>query len=545
MKRYLLRSTVFVLFLISIAAAQDVASFEKRITVKKLANGLTIIICERPEAPVFSFYTLVDAGSVQDPMDKTGLAHMFEHMAFKGTDTIGTTNYPAEKMALEKVEEGYAAFIGERDKRVGRDEAKLKQLEKAWKDDIAAADKYVVPNQFGKIIEQSGGQDLNASTDYDETTYHYSLPVNRLELWAYLESDRFLHPVLREFYKERNVVIEERRLRTDSNPIGRLLEQFNAAAFEAHPYHRPTVGWMSDLNSFSATDAKKFFDEYYRPANMVVAIAGDIKTSQALPILEKYFSRLPAGRKPDEWTTVEPPQNSERRVELLEKTQPLYLEGYHRPDYMSKDDAVYDAITDLMSEGRTSRLYRALVRDKKIASFSAGFTGLPGIKYPHLFAFYAFPLPGHTTQQVADAIHAEIERLKKEDISDDELKMIKTRAKANLIRGLADNEGLATQLATYQTRYGDWRELFRSVDRIDKVTKADIRRVANQTFNDTNRTVGIIETVKGGSQSNEQGDDSQGRGAPNQPPPSQAPSDQASSGHASSNNALSDPGGAR
>jgi predicted Zn-dependent peptidase len=545
MKRYLLRSTVFVLFLISIAAAQDVASFEKRITVKKLANGLTIIICERPEAPVFSFYTLVDAGSVQDPMDKTGLAHMFEHMAFKGTDTIGTTNYPAEKMALEKVEEGYAAFIGERDKRVGRDEAKLKQLEKAWKDDIAAADKYVVPNQFGKIIEQSGGQDLNASTDYDETTYHYSLPVNRLELWAYLESDRFLHPVLREFYKERNVVIEERRLRTDSNPIGRLLEQFNAAAFEAHPYHRPTVGWMSDLNSFSATDAKKFFDEYYRPANMVVAVAGDIKTSQALPILEKYFSRLPAGRKPDEWTTVEPPQNSERRVELLEKTQPLYLEGYHRPDYMSKDDAVYDAITDLMSEGRTSRLYRALVRDKKIASFSAGFTGLPGIKYPHLFAFYAFPLPGHTTQQVADAIHAEIERLKKEDISDDELKMIKTRAKANLIRGLADNEGLATQLATYQTRYGDWRELFRSVDRIDKVTKADIRRVANQTFNDTNRTVGIIETVKGGSQSNEQGDDSQGRGAPNQPPPSQAPSDQASSGHASSNNALSDPGGAR
>ncbi len=534
MKRHLLRPIVLAMFLISLAAAQDVASFEKRITVKKLANGLTIIICERPEAPVFSFYTLVDAGSVQDPMDKTGLAHMFEHMAFKGTDTIGTTNYPAEKIALEKVEDAYVLYIAERDKRVGRDEAKLKQLEKTWKDAIAVADKYVVPNQFGKIIEQSGGQDLNASTDYDETTYHYSLPVNRLELWAYLESDRFLHPVLREFYKERNVVIEERRLRTDSNPIGRLLEQFNAAAFEAHPYHRPTVGWMSDLNSFSATDAKKFFDEYYRPANMVVAVAGDIKASQALPILEKYFGRLPAGHKPDEATTVEPPQNSERRVELLEKTQPLYLEGYHRPDYMSKDDAVYDAITDLMSEGRTSRLYRALVRDKRIASFSAGFSGLPGIKYPHLFAFYAFPLPGHTTQEVADAIHAEIERLKKEDISDDELKMIKTRAKANLIRGLADNEGLATELATYQTRYGDWRELFRSVDRIDKVTKADIRRVANETFNDTNRTVGIIETVKGAPQSDEQGHGSEGQaseeqGSEDQTPPDRAPSGQARS----------------
>ncbi|MFZ0955579.1 MAG: pitrilysin family protein [Candidatus Sulfotelmatobacter sp.] len=489
---------ILVFLLLSFAAAQDVASFEKRITVKKLPNGLTLLICERPEAPVFSFFTLVDAGSAQDPMGKTGLAHMFEHMAFKGTDKIGTTDYAAEKPALAKVEVAYAAYIAERDKTVGRDEAKLKQLEKHWKDDIAAADKYVKSNEFGKIIEENGGEDLNANTDYDETAYHYSLPINRLELWAYLESERFLHPVMREFYKERNVVIEERRLRTDSNPIGRLLEQFTAEAFEAHPYHRPTVGWMSDLNSFSATDAKEFFDKYYVPSNMVVAIAGDLNPARDMPILEKYFGRLPTRPRPDETTTTEPPQNSERRVILKEQSQPLYLEGYHRPDYRSKDDAVYDAITDLMSEGRTSRLYRALVRDKKIASFSAGFTGLPGIKYPHLFAFYAFPLPGHTPQEMADAIHAEIDRLKKEDISDDELKMIKTRTKANLIRSLADNEGLATNLASNQTRYGDWRELFRSVDRIDQVTKADIRRVANETFVDTNRTVGIIETAGGG-----------------------------------------------
>jgi predicted Zn-dependent peptidase len=489
---------LFAFLLSALAGAQDAASFEKRITVKKLPNGLTLLICERPEAPVFSFDTLVDAGSAQDPMGKTGLAHMFEHMAFKGTDKIGTTDYAAEKPALAKVEVAYTAYIAERDKTVGRDEAKLKQLEKDWKDDIAAADKYVKSNEFAKIIEQNGGEDLNANTDYDETAYHYSLPINRLELWAYLESERFLHPVLREFYKERNVVIEERRLRTDSNPTGRLLEQFTAEAFEAHPYHRPTVGWMSDLNSFSATDAKEFFDRYYVPSNMVVAVAGDVNASRDMPILEKYFSRLPTRPQPDETTTTEPPQNSERKVVLKEQAQPLYLEGYHRPDYRTKDDAVYDAITDLMSEGRTSRLYRALVRDKKIASFSAGFTGLPGIKYPHLFAFYAFPLPGHTTQEMADAIHAEIDRLKKEDISDDELKMIKTRTKANLIRSLADNEGLATNLASNQTRYGDWRELFRSVDRIDQVTKADIRRVANETFVDTNRTVGIIETAGGG-----------------------------------------------
>jgi predicted Zn-dependent peptidase len=498
MKHLTLRTAIVVFLLSSFTLAQDVASFEKRITVKKLPNGLTLLVCERPEAPVFSFFTLVDAGSAQDPMRATGLAHMFEHMAFKGTDKIGTTNYAAEKSALEKVEVAYAAYRAERDKSVGHDEAKLKQLEKTWKDAIAEADKYVVSNAFGKLIEQNGGEDMNAFTNYDETGYHYSLPENRLELWAYLESERFLHPVMREFYKERNVVIEERRMRTDSNPIGRLVEQFTAGAFEAHPYHRPTVGWMADLNTFSATDAQRFFDTYYVPANMVVAVAGDVKASQAMPILEKYFDRLPARPQPDEATTTEPPQNSERKVVLLDRSQPLYLEGYHRPDYRSKDDAVFDAITDLMSEGRTSRLYRALVRDKKIASYSAGFSGMPGTKYPHLFAFYAVPLPGHTTQEMANAIHVEIDKIKKEDISDDELKMIKTRSKANLIRGLADNEGLATQLATYQTRYGDWRELFRSVDRIDQVSKADIRRVANQIFVDTNRTIGVIENSGGG-----------------------------------------------
>ncbi len=510
MKARTLKICCLTLFLSAVALAQDVASFEKRVTVKKLANGLTVIVCERPEAPVFSFFTLVDAGSAQDPLLATGLAHMFEHMAFKGTDKIGTTNYPAEKAALEKVETAYAAYIVERDKSVGQDKAKLQQLEKAWKDATTEADKYVKANEFGKVVEQNGGEGMNASTSHDETEYHYSMPENRFELWAYLESERFLHPVMREFYKERNVVIEERRMRTDSNPFGRLLEQFTEEAFAAHPYHRPGVGWMSDLNHFSATDAQNFFNTYYVPSNMVIAVAGDLKPAQAMPILEKYFGRLPTRPQPDEITTTEPAQNSERRVVLTERSQPIYIEGYHRPDYRSKDDAVFDAISDLMSEGRTSRLYRSLVRDKKIASFSEGLTGYPGVKYPHLFAFIAVPLPGHTPHEMGDAIHAEIDRLKKEDITDEELKMIRTRSKANLIRGLADNEGLASQLATYQTRYGDWRELFRSVDRIDQVTKADIRRIANEVFNETNRTVGVLQTNSGGSSGGGGGQSSQG-----------------------------------
>ena len=490
-----LRTLPLLLIISALAAAQDVGSFEKRTTVKKLPNGLTVIVLERPEAPVFSFFTFVDAGSTQDPLGKTGLAHMFEHMAFKGTDKIGTKDWPAEKAALAKVETAYAAYIAERDKTFNRDEQKLKDLEKAWKDAIAQADQYVIPNQFGEIVEREGGEGMNASTNEDSTQYFYSFPTNRLELWAYLESERFLHPVMREFYKERNVVIEERRMRTDSNPIGRLLEQFLTASYQAHPYHRPTIGWMSDLNSFSATDAQNFFDRYYIPSNMVIAVVGDVKASETIPLMEKYFGRLPTKPTPDERTTTEPPQNSERRVTLQQTAQPFYLEGYHRPDYRDPDDAVYDAITDLMSNGRTSRLYRSLVRDKKIASFAAGFSGLPGTKYPHLFAFYAVPLPGHKPAEMGDAIHAEIDRLKKEDITDEELAMIKTRSKADLLRGLGDNEGLAQQVAIYQARHGDWRELFRSVDRIDKVTKADIRRVANKSFVDTNRTVAISETT--------------------------------------------------
>jgi len=497
-------ASFLVLIFAALASAQDLGAFEKRVTVKKLPNGLTAIVCVRPNtAPVFSFYTNVDAGSVQDPMGKTGLAHMFEHMAFKGTDKIGTTDYSAEKAALQKVEDIYVQYLHERDKRVDRDEQKIKQLEQQWQDAIKEAQKYVVPNAFSEIVERNGGENVNASTSEDHTEYHYSFAVNRLELWAYLESQRFIHPVFREFYKERDVVKEERRMRSDSSPIGRLIEQFIETSFSAHPYHRPTIGYMSDLNSFSATDAQAFFDRYYIPSNMVVAVTGDFEANQAMGIIEKYFSQIPSHEKPDERTTDEPPQNSERKVVLQERSQPIYLEGYHRPDYRDKDDAVYDALADLLSEGRTSRLYRSLVRDKKIASEAEGGTGFPGIKYPHIFYFFAAPMPGHTNDEVAAAIHAEIDRLKKEDVSDDELKMVKTRAKANLLRGLDSNEGLATELALYQTLYGDWRELFRSVDRINAVTKADIRRVAGEVFVPTNRTVGVIENVvaaKGGAQ---------------------------------------------
>jgi predicted Zn-dependent peptidase len=479
----------------AVTFGQDLASFEKRITVKKLPNGLTLIVCERPEAPVFSFYTLVDAGSADDPQGASGLAHMFEHMAFKGTNEIGTTNFPAEKVALAKVEIAYAAYNAEFRKRVGQDPAKLAQLKKVFDDARAEAQKYVIPNQFTEIAEQNGAVGINASTGEDSTQYFWSMPSNRLELWASLESGRIGHPVQREFYQERNVVQEERRMRIDSDPIGRLVEQFLATAYVAHPYGRSGVGWESEISQVSATEAEAFHKKYYVPANIVVAVVGDVKASEAMPMLEKYFSTIPAGPKPLPMTTIEPPQFAEKSVVIKDDSQPFYLEGYHRPDYRDPDDAVYDAISDIFSNGRTSRLYRSLVRDQRIAAGAEGGSGFPGQKFPGLFLFEAVPLPGHTPEEMKIAIEKELDRLKSEDVSDEELARYKTRTKADLLRGLADNEGLSHQLAEYQTRFGDWRELFNQLQKVDAVTKADIKRVANKTFVASNRTTARIETA--------------------------------------------------
>jgi predicted Zn-dependent peptidase len=476
------------------ARAQNLKSFEQRITTKVLPNGLTLVICERPEAPVFSYSTFIDAGDVNDPSGQSGLAHMFEHLAFKGTSQIGTTNYAAEKVALAKVEAANDAYEAEYLKAVGRDEKKLAELKKAFKDAEAEAHKFVVPNQFTDVAERNGAEGLNAETGLDETMYFWSMPENRLELWAWLESGRLSDVVPREFYKERDVVNEERRMRTDSNPIGRLVEQFLATAYVAHNYGRSSIGWPSEVAQINATEAMDFHKKYYVGANIVVAVVGDVKASEALPVLEKYFSRIPAGPKPEEMTTVEPKQFAEKTVAIREQTQPFYLEGYHRPDYRSPDAEVYDAITDIMSNGRVSRLYRSLVRDQQIAAEAEGFSPFPGDKYPGLFAFYAVPLPGHTPAEMRDAIHKEIDKLRAADVTDDELAMYKTRTRADLLRGLADNQGLANSLAQYQTRYGDWRELFLQLDKVDKVTKADIRRVANQVFIPSNRTESWIET---------------------------------------------------
>ena len=497
-----LRLPVLALLLVAVAtvaSAQDLASFEKRTSTRKLDNGLTVILVERHDAPVFSYCTMVNTGSTQESPGITGLAHMFEHMAFKGSDRVGTTNWAAEQKALQRVEETYGAYNAARHAETGRDEKKIAELETAWKDAMAEADKYVASDEFSQTIDRAGGVGLNAFTTNDQTAYFFSAPSNRFELWAFLESERFRHPVFRQFYKERDVVTEERRQSVESSPFGRLQEDFIATAFVAHPYGFSGIGWPSDLASFSATDAEAFFHKYYVPSNIVIVVVGDVNPAEAWPIIDKYFGRLPKAPHPEELATVEPPQRGERTVTLRETSQPIYIEGYHRPATTHPDSPTYDVISMLLSSGRTSRLYKSLVRDKKIAAQASGFNGFPGDKYPNLFTAFAVPTPGHTNDEAAAAIHAELERLKTEDVPADELASVKTRVKAGLLRRLDNNSGLALQFASYQTLFGDWRELFREVESIDKVSAADIRRVANATFTENNRTVGKIEKIGGGA----------------------------------------------
>jgi predicted Zn-dependent peptidase len=472
------------------------AEIESKVTEFMLGNGMKFILLERHEAPVVSFLTYADVGDANDPKGQTGMAHLFEHMAFKGSQNIGTNDAQKEKAALEGVDAAFLALRIERRNGSKADPARLKQLESDLSRAQEEAAKYATSSEFGEAIERAGGQGLNASTAEDATNYYFSLPSNEMELWFYLESERFLDPVLREFYKEKNVVMEERRLSVESAPTGKLVEEFLSVAYKAHPYGISGIGHMTDLQSISRADAEAFFKKYYAPGNLIAVVVGDADPKRVRELAEAYFGRIPSRAKPDPIDTIEPPQEGERRVSLQLQAQRLTLMGYHKPDINDPDNAVYDAIGSLLSEGRSSRLYRSLVRDKRVAVDTGGFPGFPGQKYPGLFLFYAFVAPGKTNENAEKALDEEIERLKKDLVTAAELDGVKRRARANLLRSIEDNSNMALQLSSWQGLTGDWRNLFRQLDKINAVQAEDIRRVAQVTFTRKNRTVGTIEPAE-------------------------------------------------
>jgi predicted Zn-dependent peptidase len=478
------------------ALGQDLAEFETRLTRFTLDNGLTFLVLERREVPVVSFHTYADVGAVDEVKGITGMAHLFEHMAFKGTRTVGTTDYEAEAAAMARMDELFAAIKRQRRKGDQADPAVLQKLQEEFEQADQEAQKHIVPDEYEEVLTQQGADGFNAYTSQDATQYIVSLPSNKLELWMMLEADRFAHPVLREFYKEKDVVMEERRM-MENSPTGRLYEEFQGIAYLAHPYGESVLGHMSDLQTMTRPEAEAFFRTYYRPSNLTIAIVGDVDPAHVKRLAETYFGRIPSGPKPEPVETVEPPQRGERRVTVEDVAQPIVLIGYHQPSVNHPDNAALEVVSEIVGVGRTSRLYRSLVKDKKIAVSASA--GLNPTKYPSQFLFYVVPAKGHTTQECEQAVYAEIEKLQTEPVSPEELAKAKTRSRAGLIRSLDSNSGLAAQLTFYEVVMGDWRNLFQTLERIEQVTAADVQRVAQTYFTRKNRTVGVIETASDAS----------------------------------------------
>lgn len=497
-KRYsfVMMMVIGIIFLGGEVFGFDFSSVKEKISEFTLDNGMKFIVMEDHSAPVISFALQVNVGSANDPKGFTGMAHFFEHMAFKGTDDIGTKNYKKEKAALVKLDAVYNDMKAEQRRGDFADEAKIAELKEKFEMLQAQCDSLVEPNEFANLIEMAGGVGLNAGTGADNTTYYYSLPSNKMELWFALESGRFTNAVFRQFYKEREVVKEERRMGNESSAQGKLFEEFLGAQYRAHPYGVSIVGHMSDLNNMDKLAAREFYGKYYVASNMVAAIVGDVSPGDAKKLAKKYFGKLPKFNKPHQPTTIEPEQHGERRIVIEDPAQPLLIIGYHRPSGLDPDAPIFSALADYLGEGRTSLLYKDLVKEKKIATVVAAFDVLLGDKFPSQFGVYALPAKGFSASDCETEIYKAIERLKSEPIPDEELANIKARAKASLINRLSSRAGMAAQLVGYQTQFNDWRELFNRLDKINAVTAEDCQRVAQKYLVRKNRTVGLIETVE-------------------------------------------------
>jgi predicted Zn-dependent peptidase len=452
---------------------------EGKVTSFTLENGLTFLVIERHQTPVASFVTMVGVGSVDEPAGRSGLAHMLEHMAFKGTSRIGTTNWEAEKKALSKVEEAYRQWQDAL-RSEDADAEKAAQLKDRFQELQKKAQKYVRPNEFASIIEANGGTDLNAATSSEYTMYFCSLPSNRAELWFSLESERLRDPVWREFFTEKDVVLEERRMRVDSSPIGQLMERLLAVSFLAHPYRQPVIGWESDIKAALPSDLSNLYEKYYVPGNMVCAVAGDVDPEQIKAWAKKYFGPLPEGTKPKPVETREPDQLGTRQVEIASRAQPVMARAYQG---LSRFDPLAPALTlasDILSQGRTSRLYTSLVEDQELAAQVGTYSGYPADIDPGLFLVFALPNTRVPLSELAQGVDEQLDRMRRTEVSEEELQRVKTQARAQLLRGLDSNLGLARTLARTQLLENDWREAFFELDDLEAVGPADIQKAAQE-----------------------------------------------------------------
>ena len=491
------------LLLPAAAAAQEV-----RVIEQQLDNGMTLLLVPRPGDPNIAAGWVAKVGSVHERPGITGVAHLFEHMMFKGTHTVGTTDIEQDLMIIEQLDALKAeirveeAQLVERHRLGGIDDPRSpaarsprhRELIEEFDALLARQSELLIKEDFSRIYTGQGASGMNAGTSYDFTIYFVNVPANKLELWFWMEADRLLNPVFREFYAERDVVHEERRLRTDSTPIGKFREQFDAMFWKSSPYSWPVVGWPSDIEGITREEALSFFDIYYAPNNIAAALVGDFDPDEAVALAERYFGRLRRGaRHPSPPRTREMPQLAEKRMVAHAETNPQVVIRYHSVPDGHVDEPALVVLGQLLN-GRTGRLYKALVEEQEVATGASG--GQAGFKFEGMFELRGTAKQGRTPEEVEQAIYAELERLGTEPVGARELQKVKNQNAAGTFRDLEGNFQLMMQLLIRENMRG-WDTINTDPPLYDAVTAEDIMRVAGKYFTPEKRAVAVYYRTGG------------------------------------------------
>jgi len=490
------------LAMLALAAPPVGAETKAEVPVEEftLDNGMKFLLVQRPELTTVTAGWVAKVGSANERPGITGISHLFEHMMFKGTHAVGTTDIDRDLKIIDE-QEAIQTRIREiyRDQRErwrrgeiedpfdpeNRTEEQI-ELEKEFAELIEEQRELMIKDEFDQIYTAAGASGMNAFTTEDLTIYFITVPANKLELWFWMESDRLLNPVFREFYSERDVVYEERRLRTESTPTGKFREQFNAMFWESHPYSWPVVGWPSDLRVISKQQADEYFGTFYAPNNLTVSLVGNFDMDEVKALAQRYFGRLPSsdGVAPDV-PTLEMEQVAEKRMTAECDCQPQIQVQYHTVPFMHVDSYALDVLAELMN-GRTGRLYKSLVLDKEIAS-NAG-TGQSSDKYAGSFSFSAQTKGEGTPQQLEDGWYTELQKMIEEEIPDRELQKVKNQIQADAFRRLESPFFLLLQLLIYDNN-GDWNYLSDWAPKTLAVSADDVKRVAAKYLTEENRAV--------------------------------------------------------
>jgi predicted Zn-dependent peptidase len=467
-----------------------------------LANGMKLLLVERHDEPSVAGGWVAHVGSANERPGITGIAHLFEHMMFKGTPTIGTKDARRdleiiaeqerirEEMRREESKMRAAWRRGEIDDLLKPENKtpRYRELERRFNELIAEQRELLVKNEFDRIYRSNGASGMNAFTTEDFTAYFVQVPANKLELWMWMESERLLRPVFREFYAERDVVFEERRMRTESTPLGRFEESFNAMFWESHPYGWPTVGWPSDISAISKAQADEFYATFYAPQNITLILVGDFEPAHALRLAQRYFERIPRGSNDaPEVVTLEVPQVAEKRLYAEAETNPQVDILWHTVPFAHRDSYALGILSQALAT-RTGRLYKSLVLERQLATEI--WATQRSQKWAGYFNAGGEARDGHTPQEVEAAIYAEIEKLQNELLPPDELQKVKNNFAAAEYRRLTSNMSILMQVI-FNEGLGDWRQINEAGPKYQAVTAEDVRRVAKKYFTKENRAVAV------------------------------------------------------